>query len=78
MFFQFGKSRVEPEMVPAAPAAGTEMEDVVGRVAHQASGLGKESATLNGLIDDLAVTSSRQAETFNALAAEIDAMIRAN
>ncbi|HZW12513.1 MAG TPA: methyl-accepting chemotaxis protein [Noviherbaspirillum sp.] len=78
MFFKFGKSREEPRIVPAVSAAGTDIEDVVGRVAHQAPGLGKESATLNGLIDDLAVMSSRQAETFNALASEIDAMIRAN
>lgn len=75
MFFKFGKSRQEPEV---GPTEVKDIEGVVGRVAHQASGLGKESATLNGLIDDLAVMSGKQAETFKALAGEIDAMIRAN
>lgn len=75
MFFKFRKSREEPRITPVA---APDIEGVVGRVAHQASGLGKESATLNGLIDDLAVMSGKQAETFQALASEIDAMIRAN
>ncbi len=74
MFFKLGKTAQEPEI--NAPAV--DFERVVGGFAQQASGLGKESADLNGLIDDLAAMSGKQAETFKALADEIDAMVRAN
>lgn len=73
--FKFGKTAQEPE---SAKASGTDLERVVGDIAHQAAGIGKESADLNGLIDDLAGMSGKQAETFKALANEIDAMVRAN
>jgi len=73
--FKFGKPAPEPE-VRKEPAA--DLERVVGGIAHQAAGIGKESAELNGLIDDLAAMSGKQAETFKALAQEIDAMVRAN
>lgn len=65
---------------PAAAANGPDIdiERVLGNIAHQASGLGKESADLNGLIEDLAAMSGRQAATFKTLADEIDAMVQAN
>lgn len=75
MMFKFGKTEQEPE---SANESGADLERVVGGFAQQASGLGKESADLNGLIDDLAGMSGKQAETFKALASEIDAMVRAN
>jgi methyl-accepting chemotaxis protein len=75
MIFKLGKSAPAPEPTVAAP---NDLERVVGGFAQKASGLGKESANLNGLIDDLAAMSSTQAETFKALAGEIDAMVRAN
>jgi methyl-accepting chemotaxis protein len=51
---------------------------VVARIAHQVAGMGKESADLNGLIDDLAAMSAQQAQTFKALADQIDSMVQAN
>ncbi|HZW19664.1 methyl-accepting chemotaxis protein [Noviherbaspirillum sp.] len=74
--FKFGKAMHEPEVRKEAPAA--DLERVVGSIAHSAGDIGKEAADLNGLIDDLAATSGRQADTFKALAGEIDAMVRAN
>lgn len=76
MIFKLRKPVDEPETRTASSA--TDLERVVGGFAQQASGLGKESAELNGLIDDLAAMSGKQAETFKALAGEIDAMVRAN
>src|SRR5262245_19720329 len=75
MIFKLGKPAPAPEPLVAA---SNDLERVVGSFAQKASGLGKESADLNGLIDDLAAMSGKQAETFNALAGEIDAMVRAN
>ncbi|OWW20709.1 methyl-accepting chemotaxis protein [Noviherbaspirillum denitrificans] len=74
--FKFGKAMHEPEIRQEPPAV--DLERVVGGIAHEAAGIGKESAELNGLIDDLAALSGRQAETFKALADEIGAMVRAN
>lgn len=74
--FKFGKAALEPEVRNEPPTV--DLERVVGGIAHQAAGIGKESADLNGLIDDLAAMSGKQAETFKALAGEIDAMVRAN
>ncbi|HJV50386.1 MAG TPA: methyl-accepting chemotaxis protein [Noviherbaspirillum sp.] len=76
MFFKSGKPGPEPAIT--APAAAPAAERVVEGFAHQAAGLGKEAAGLNGLIDDLAAMSRQQSETFQALAAEIDAMVQAN
>ncbi|MGH8809898.1 MAG: methyl-accepting chemotaxis protein [Noviherbaspirillum sp.] len=75
MIFKIGKAAPAPEPGAVAP---NDLEHVVGGFAQKASGLGKESADLNGLIDDLAAMSGKQAETFKALAGEIDAMVRAN
>ncbi|HJV84917.1 MAG TPA: methyl-accepting chemotaxis protein [Noviherbaspirillum sp.] len=68
----------EPAVEPTSASSSPDLERIVSDVAHQASGLGKESANLNGLIDDLALMSRQQAETFKTLAAEIDAMVHAN
>lgn len=76
MFFK--SSRAVREPAPKAVASESEVERMVESFARQAAGLGKESASLNGLLDDLAGMSRRQAETFKALAGEIDAMIQAN
>lgn len=82
MILNFAKARqavvrAEP-VVPDAAAAGSVMHEVVGKIAHQAAGLGKESADLNGVIDDLAGMSTKQAQTFKNLAHEIEAMVEAN
>jgi len=74
--FKFGKAMQEPEVRQEAPAV--DLERVVGGIAQRASGIGKESADLNGLIDDLAAMSGKQADTFKALADEIGAMVKAN
>lgn len=74
--FKFGKPLQEREIRQEPPAV--DLERVVGSIAHRAAGIGKESADLNGLIDDLAAMSGKQADTFKALAGEIDAMVRAN
>jgi methyl-accepting chemotaxis protein len=74
--FKFGKQMQEPEIRQEPPAV--DLERVVGSIAHRAAGIGKESADLNGLIDDLAAMSGKQADTFKALADEVDAMVRAN
>lgn len=74
--FKFGKAAQAPEVRMEPPAV--DLERVVGNIAQRASGIGKESADLNGLIDDLAAMSGRQADTFKGLAEEIDAMVRAN
>ncbi len=63
---------------PRETNTGADLEHVVGGIARQAAGLGKESAELNGLIDDLAAMGGKQAATFKALAEEIDGMVRAN
>jgi methyl-accepting chemotaxis protein len=55
-----------------------DFEKVVAVLSRQASGLGKGSAELNGLIDDLAGMSSAQKETFARLVGEIEAMVQAN
>ncbi|HJW53842.1 MAG TPA: methyl-accepting chemotaxis protein [Burkholderiaceae bacterium] len=78
MFFKHRKLMQEPEVSASASVSTTNLEHVVSGFAQQASGLGKESATLNGLIDDLAGMSGKQAETFKALASEINAMVHAN
>jgi len=75
MFFKINKAALEQDAKIEEPA---HLEQVIEGFAQKASGLGKESADLNGLIDDLAVMSSRQAKTFKALAGEIDAMVHAN
>ena len=67
-----------PAVAPQATAAMPDIEQILGGIAHQASGLGKESADLNGMIEDLAAMSGRQAATFKTLAQEIDAMVQAN
>lgn len=74
--FKFGKVMQEPEIRQEAPAV--DLERVVGGIAQRASGIGKESADLNGLIDDLAAMGGKQANTFKALADEIGAMVKAN
>lgn len=77
MFFkrrQAAQENKEPAMVPAR----NQTDQAVAKMAHEASGLGKESAELNGLIEDLAATSAAQKETFKSLAKEIEAMVRAN
>jgi methyl-accepting chemotaxis protein len=76
MMFKFGKAMQEPEIRQETPAV--DLERVVSGIAHRASGIGKESADLNGLIDDLAAMSGKQADTFKALADEIGAMVKAN
>lgn len=53
-------------------------EATIAKVAQQAAGLGKESAELNGLIEDLAQMSAQQADTFKGLAGEVDRMVEAN
>jgi methyl-accepting chemotaxis protein len=77
MSFRFGKRGPETKMVETK-ASGPDIEKIVGGIAHQASGLGKEAADLSGLIDDLATMSSAQSETFKALAREVEAMVQAN
>lgn len=67
-----------PAVAPQATAAMPDIEQILGGIAHQASGLGKESADLNGMIEDLAAMSGRQAATFTTLVQEIDAMVQAN
>lgn len=74
--FKFKKAIQEPETSKEQPAV--DLERVVGGIAQRASGIGKESADLNGLIDDLAAMSGKQADTFKALADEIGAMVKAN
>lgn len=74
--FKFGKAAQEPDVRKEAPEV--DLERVVGSIAQRAAGIGRESADLNGLIDDLAAMSGQQADTFKALAQEIDAMVRAN
>ena len=64
----------EPDAVPVRH----DIEQAVGSIAREASGLGKESAELNGMIEDLAATSAQQKETFKILAREIEEMVRAN
>lgn len=76
MIFNLRKAAPVPEAKPATP--DVDLEAVVGGFARQAAGLGKESAELNGLIDDVAAMGSRQVATFKALAEEIDGMVRAN
>ena len=60
------------------PAPGLDIDTFMGDIARQASGLGKGSATLYGTIDDLAAKGAAQEQAFKTLAAEIDAMVRAN
>lgn len=75
----FKRRQATPENKELAMAPVLDQTDqVVAKIAHEASDLGKESAELNGLIEDLAATSSAQKETFMGLAKEIEAMVRAN
>ncbi|RZI41948.1 chemotaxis protein [Herbaspirillum sp. HC18] len=76
--FKFGKAAPAPQEKENIKQPAVDLEGMVGGFAQRASGLGKESADLNGLIDDLAAMSSQQAATFETLAEEIDAMVRAN
>lgn len=76
--FRRAALQAEPAVEPTTTSSSPDLERIVGDVARQASGLGKESADLNGLIDDLALMSRQQVETFKALAGEIDAMVHAN
>jgi methyl-accepting chemotaxis protein len=78
MIFKFGKGTPAVAAEPVNRVAQNNLEQVVGGIAREASGLGKEAADLNGLIEDLAAMSARQTETFKALAQEIDAMVRSN
>jgi len=64
----------EPDAAPVSSG----IEQAVGSIAREAAGLGKESAELNGMIEDLAATSAKQKETFKTLAREIEAMVHAN
>lgn len=80
MLFKFRKNanaRVMQSAVFEDPRVG-KLEEFVSDFARQASGLGKESAELNGLVEDLAATGIRQRETFASLAEEIEEMVRAN
>lgn len=77
MFFRRAATS-EQAPQPGMQESATGLVQVMEKIAHQASGLGKESANLSGQIDDLAMISGRQAETFKQLSEEIDAMVRAN
>jgi methyl-accepting chemotaxis protein len=63
---------------PTAAPVKDEIEQAVCNIAHEASSMGKESAELNGMIEDLAATSAEQKETFKILAREIGEMVHAN
>ena len=76
MIFKFFQRASIPDAIAAE--AGMDIEKSLGAIANQASGLGKESADLNGLIDDLAAMSAKQTATFNTLAGEIETMVKAN
>lgn len=60
------------------PLEDNNLNKIVADIARQASGLGKESADLNGVIEDIAASSARQAETFKTLIDAIEIMVRAN
>ncbi|MBL8510881.1 MAG: chemotaxis protein [Betaproteobacteria bacterium] len=50
----------------------------IREMASRVSGLGKESAELSGLLEDLTLTSRRQTDTFATLAADIERMVAEN
>lgn len=78
MLFNRRKPISDTSPAPAAAPIKTGLERTIDGIARQASGLGKESAELNGLIEDLATTGARQKQTFDSLAREIEAMVHAN
>lgn len=78
MVFRFRERTAVPTIQEPLPSQGKDMEAVVVDIAQQAGGLGRESAELNGTIEDLASLSARQAEAFKALIDDIEAMVKAN
>jgi len=55
-----------------------DFESIIGRIANQASGFGKESAELHGVIADVTSFSHEQIKTFAALCDKIDTLLEAN
>lgn len=66
-----------PIQGPAPPAGGTsEAQAIVGRLARQASQLGREAAEVRGVIDDNNRVAAAQAEAARQLAAHLDEITR--
>jgi methyl-accepting chemotaxis protein len=83
MIFKFGKSQADApppaQRQDAPPAPGeSKVKAIVAEIAHKAGGMGMGAADLNGVIEDLASMSAKQAETFQSLSNEIEAMVKAN
>jgi len=61
------------------PAAGTtDFSHVVGELAVQAGGIGREAAELCGAIDDIARVARRQIDAFHVVTGEVGVMIDGN
>ncbi|HVL74876.1 MAG TPA: methyl-accepting chemotaxis protein [Noviherbaspirillum sp.] len=76
--FKAVKASAAAPAQPQPTAASADLEQFVAGIARRASGLGKESAELNGLVEELAAAGVKQKETFAVLSQEIGAMARAN
>ena len=66
----------EQAATPAGLSTGMS-SDVVARLASQASGLGRQAAQLNGLIEDLAREGDAQSNGMRELADQIDQVVGA-
>ena len=71
--------RPDPKARGPVPApAGGISDEAMKELTHKASGLGREAAELNGLVEDLAEDSAGKAKAMKALALDIDCVVAAN
>ena len=61
-----------------APAASSREDDIIGKVAEEAGGLGIEIADVAGTVDDLTAHAEQQSESFQQLRDVSDTMAQSN
>ena len=61
-----------------APAVSSREDDIIGKVAEEAGGLGIEIADVAGTVDDLTAHAEQQSESFQQLRDVSDTMAQSN
>lgn len=61
-----------------APAVSSREDDIIGKVAEEAGGLGIEIADVAGTVDDLTAHAQQQSESFQQLRDVSDTMAQSN
>jgi methyl-accepting chemotaxis protein len=83
MILRFARRARTVDPAPAPTSDGgagtpTDYSQVIRDLASRASGMGKEAAELNGVLDDLAAVARRQAEAFGQVTGDVQQIVEAN